>query len=622
MTVITSESAHVSLLPLSLHLVVTIVDDIAFFRATHTFWNNSSHDLDRAAFTFPLPAGCAVSDFGCDFGHRGRFRSITSKVQAREDARFAFEQSAQAKRPTGLLEQNSTEVFTATIGNIAGHARLRTYLTYFGYLRSTLLQKGSTSRDLTLTIPSSIAKRYGVPPPQFQGSGQALRPFLTEYNIHVYHLAQPTFTSNKKIRWEWDSSGGSWLVNYVRMHSPPGDFELCIRTASSSGEGQAFFEATNGTLGHQFAMMITIPPKQIANTKPRAEESDIIFLADRSGSMQDKIGALKKAMNVFLKGLPTERRFNIWCFGSSNNSMWRTSVEYNAQTLKAAENEVSSWSANMGGTELLEALRALDRSLSSTSMVDIIVLTDGQVWDLDSTVGFVKERTEATRGRMRFFALGIGTEVSHGLVEGIAKYGGGYSEVIQGTNPTIYAERLNAMLGAAKVNHISSIQVEVDGRLLSQSTNAFEVVEWNHDGDPIPPATLSSPADLSKIGGFTRTRLFLMYDAVSSPLIDTTPREVCIKEVDPLGFESSIARIQVIRMPNDGVANFIHKAAARALLGDLEFRESWIQMHPGAPDAGSHQEISLTRRHGVHLGCTWGLVSKWTSFFIQVGSGR
>jgi hypothetical protein len=57
----------------------------------------------------------------------------------------------------------------------------------------------------------------------------------------------------------------------------------------------------------------------------------------------------------------------------------------------------------------------------------LILLTDGEVWDIEN---IVKETRNQTQEKVRFFALGIGDAISHALVEGIGRHGGGFAEVV------------------------------------------------------------------------------------------------------------------------------------------------------------------------------------------------
>jgi hypothetical protein len=168
-------------------------------------------------------------------------------------------------------------------------------------------------------------------------------------------------------------------------------------------------------------------------------------------------------MAFFLNGIPPGRKFNIWCFGSGHTSLWRSSQDYSDQTLEAALTYVKwQFCANMGGTELLNALEQIVEARDQSRMADIVVLTDGEVWGLDQTIDFVQQTRIKTEGMVRFFALGVGNAVSHELVEGIAKAGGGYAEVIPAASQGGWEDRVVAMLRAALKGHIGPLRIEFD----------------------------------------------------------------------------------------------------------------------------------------------------------------
>jgi hypothetical protein len=85
-----------------------------------------------------------------------------------------------------------------------------------------------------------------------------------------------------------------------------------------------------------------------------------------------------------------------------------------------------------------------------------------------------------------------------------------------------------------------------------------------------------------------------------------------IKATAP-GGDEVVTRVPVktLRMSD----STIHKLGARALLGDLERGQSWIQLNPRSPSRHTPEEEKITRRDGERLGCKWSLVSKWTSFY-------
>jgi hypothetical protein len=61
----------------------------------------------------------------------------------------------------------------------------------------------------------------------------------------------------------------------------------------------------------------------------------------------------------------------------------------------------------------------------------IILVTDGEVYNTSSIIGSIaKERSKHLLNPLRVFSPGIGNSVSHHLVEGIARAGGGYSQLV------------------------------------------------------------------------------------------------------------------------------------------------------------------------------------------------
>ncbi len=77
--------------------------------------------------------------------------------------------------------------------------------------------------------------------------------------------------------------------------------------------------------------------------------------------------------------------------------------------------------ADLGGTEILPAIKStIERRLTDLNL-EIMVLTDGQV-NLDVLFRYVEKETE--EGDVRLFSLGIGRrDLSHALVDGLARVG-------------------------------------------------------------------------------------------------------------------------------------------------------------------------------------------------------
>jgi hypothetical protein len=453
--------------PLSVAVDASIVQDTARVAVTQRFRNDSSIPIKEAAFTFPLPAGCTVTDFSCRIGTN---KIIRGTVKPREEAREAFQNHIRNHdTAAGLLEQDTSEIFTTTLGNIPEGTEVRVNLTYITILKHRFADGRNAT---TLTLPTSIAPRYGNAPEEYNNAAAVNVAQGLTLDIEVIEsetiasIASPShaivFERRRGPRHAEsfaDLAGDDHRSHVetasVKLASGPifldKDFVLdIVTTPDDKAENPQAWLEEHPTLPNHKALMLTLPPKVLARNARPMQRSEILFLADCSGSMSDKIASLKSAMQFFLKGIPEGRKFNIWCFGTSYTSWQPHSVDYTEETLRSALAWVdNNFGAHMGGTELLPAIQAIVAARARDLMADIIVLTDGETWRLDETLGYVEKTRQLGEGRVRFFALGIGRAVSHALVDGIAKAGGGYAEVVQEASQGGWEDRLVSMAQAA-----------------------------------------------------------------------------------------------------------------------------------------------------------------------------
>ncbi|KXH43872.1 von Willebrand domain-containing protein [Colletotrichum salicis] len=187
------------------------------------------------------------------------------------------------------------------------------------------------------------------------------------------------------------------------------------------------------------ALMINLKPAEVFMAG-RLENFDgeIIFLLDRSGSMdwntarnkRTKMSTLRESMPLSLASLPTTCHLNIVSFGNNAEFLWERSQPYNQNTLDDARSYVRGLEANLGGTELLHALRKVVESKRHTeSSTQIVIVTDGEV-ALEEVLTFVWETRQKLGDSIRFFALGIGERVPHRIINRIGEFGRGYGDLM------------------------------------------------------------------------------------------------------------------------------------------------------------------------------------------------
>ncbi|KAJ3575800.1 hypothetical protein NPX13_g3910 [Xylaria arbuscula] len=586
-----------SILPAAcVSLAGRIAGDIAEVTVRQLFWNDSDTPIKQGSYTFPMPAGCTITSFSCRLGND---RKLVAKAFPREQAQDIFRSAVAAHRYAALLEQNTPEIFTSALGNIPADTRVKIEITYV-----TLLKPMATvdSNIVSLTIPTYLADRYGKRPESLKGIGLGSQSDEVLLRIEVIDidrscsissdshevLVNRITSSSSALCSEGINAQESTVVTLKEnRHWFDTDFVLSIETALKNGAKcpRALLEV-HPSLPNQAAMIINIPPTVIESDAAIADSGEVIFLIDRSGSMDDKMENLKSAMYSLLKAIPSGRHFNIWSFGSTYHSLWPCSQTWSETTLKAALKHVHDhFIANMEGTELISALKAVISSRVPTIPCDIIVVTDGEVWHLEETLTIVDQANSLSGGAMRFFSLGIGAHVSHALVDGIARRGGGSSEVIPQAGRHGWNDRVVAILRKALTVH-GELELSLGGI-----------------------KAVTSPSDFKSIKPLQASRVFLLLQQSEIPG-DQSDLALTIS----IG-KQIIEKIGITKLTKPDT--IIHKLSARAILQDLEL-ESDYSAFSQRPDLcqGVSYHIPTGATFAETLACKYSLASKWTSLCL------
>ncbi|KAH6850635.1 von Willebrand factor type A domain-containing protein [Chaetomium sp. MPI-CAGE-AT-0009] len=606
--------------PLSVTVDASIVQDTARVTVTQLFWNDSGVPIKEAAFTFPLATGCTVTDFSCRIGTS---KVIKGAVKPKEEAREAFRNHIRDRETAaGLLEQDTPEIFTTTLGNVPEKTKVKVELTYITVLKHVFA--GSSTTIISLTLPTSIAPRYGDVPEEYndaattnvpQGLTLEVEIVESERIISIVSTTHAITVTRRRgarsaqsfadLAGEGDHSNvetASVTLESGRLFLEK-DFVLDIMTTPDDNwndeNPQAWLEE-HPTIPDHKTLMLTLPYGFLARNAPPMQRSEILFLADCSGSMWDKIKPLRSAMQFFLKGIPEGRKFNIWRFGTNHAAWQPRSVDYTKEALDSALSWVqTTMNSDMGGTELLPAVQAIVAAREKALMTDVIVLTDGQTWRLEQTLDFIQKTRGLTEGRVRFFALGIGKAVSHSLVDGIAKAGGGYAEVVQEASQGGWEDRVVSMAKAALTSaHLGPLHLAFDIQDETGNMRSSTLADAKR-----------SPADTSALNPFDRSRIYFHLDCLKNcESIKSVRVEV---QAD---HDTKTLNIPVIIL--DKRDTTLHKLAARAMLDDLERGRSHIHLGSNRAPEGSWEETIMVRKEAEKMACKWSLVSKWTSFFL------
>ncbi|ERF76411.1 hypothetical protein EPUS_06969 [Endocarpon pusillum Z07020] len=608
---------------------------------TQSFMNYSNIPIKQANYSFPLYDGSIVVAFRC---YIGEDTVLVGKIKSKEEAETEFCEAVRRRRATALLQEHTPETFEINLGLIPAQTKVKAEVTYINELKADLGGDG-----VLVTIPTSVAARYGSPPEGYDGkpvtnasvrtTESGLRIQVEVYApVPIRKLECRTHPISVELGAEGhatpaDSFGDLSPGSNVRGFNPnkaratltdqnaslSRDFVLLILTSSPGPFPSRAFVEPHPDRPHRLAMMVTINPYDFfaAHLSSTAFKREIIFLADRSGSMTNKIGALKIAMRVFLKSLPQDCHFNICSFGSTWSSLWPCSREYSHETLDLAERHIAmSFESNMGGTELLPALQGIVRECMTLGNrnTEIIVLTDGEVWETEETIDFVRSTRTHSSDKVRFFALGIGDTVSHRLVEGIGRQGGGFAEVVAVDAAARWESRVIRMLKGALTPPRWQCKVRSKDTFGNFTPLGAGEAATRRDAEGITeagiqqPDCVQAPFRIPSLHAFSRYSVYFLLD-------EQTMSD--LSNINVLGITSTGEEISVdVQVERVASATTIHSLAAKALMNDLETGQSWLH----AKDLGTFNNIhpdeveEIVRHQAETYGKEWGITGKWTSF--------
>lgn len=630
-----------------------------------TFGNTKKDAIPQARYTFPLYDGVAVSNYTITYGET----TLRGVVQQKDVAKKTYDAAVERGETAGLLEALPAGTFGVTIGNIPPQTDVHVEIVYCGELKHDAAIDG-----LRYVLPTSIAPRYGDYPGALVQStansngGIGITVDVDMDQSAIRKLQSPshpvavsmgaTSLDDAKSTFAPSKASVSLALGTTELD---GDFVLQLLIDDISKP--RILVEKHPELSNRAIMATLVPKFNLQTSLP-----EIVFIADQSGSMQGpKNVALVAALKIFIKSLPIGVRFNICAFGSSYKTLWPKSQAYNEANMKAAIDFVSSFSASYGGTELLKPVQAAFEHMLGDMPMEVMLLTDGEIWGEQELFGFINTQITDNGTNARVFALGIGNDVSHTLVEGVARAGNGFAQFVTQEEET--DQKVVRMLKGALYPHLTDRTMEVhyknketvdttdgddfelvekvDYRLklgglnpdVSESTGSkpktMSFFDDSADLDkPIQPKNidryahlpkfampkiLQAPSEIPPLFPFNRTTVYLLLgpDAPQEPVSSITIR--ANSPQGPLELNVSVSE-------NEVVSTTIHQLAARKAVQELEEGRGWLQnakigLGPLVKEGYKSRFDELVEREAVRLGETFQVAGKWTSFVAVQADG-
>ncbi|KAJ7619461.1 von Willebrand factor type A domain-containing protein, partial [Roridomyces roridus] len=648
-----SERRVRSTLPLlNVRVDASIKEVAAQVKLVQTFGNDANHPIE-AFYSFPIPARAAVCSFAMIKQDGTR---VNGRVQERGEARRTYTNAIRQGQQASLVEQQHPDVFHIAVGNIPSKEQVKVELVY-----ATELAEDEENDSIRFHLPTCIGTRYGQTPKLMLSfiRNPFSNPFYTSNNafldlsVRVETIAPiskigcPSHTVSTELGPDPTLPNFKQLPfsHYARVSlssesALDKDFVLAIKSAGlDAPRCVAEVHPSHDTV----AVGLTLVPRF---TLPDIARQEYIILVDRSGSMEGaRMTAARRALVVMLHSLPVKDcLFQIMSFGAGCSALWaRGSKPYNQEMLDKATAHVDGMRANYGGTEMRNALQQCFAAQTSGRPTSVLVLTDGEAWDLEAVLDTVKNAVAAAPddAPLRVSVLGIGDVVSTAMCEGIARVGNGAC-VIVGENETSFTGKIARLLKAAKTPLVSNISVDwgrpVDAVKIPESEE-FEMVDKEHKASlnifdesvdptrtdevqvpsappivlPPPSAVQQSPFKIRNLFPGTRLNICaILQGTVPSRQI---PDSVVLRGSTPDGATIELPiPITPSRLPEDpSIPPAIHALAARKIIQDLEDRQH--ELIPSIENPDDTDLLARTVKASViRMGTTYSIASSHTSF--------
>lgn len=388
------------------------------------------------SYNFPVPTSGAVVRFKITFEDQ---RVIESKCFPASQAKEKYEQALKDKSlpKVALVTNQSDDIFSVFVGNFDHDTTFEVETEYVCSLEYDTQYSG-----LRFSIPFTLFPRYGEFLLQDISGHSETSLNNPEHGIFVSveYVGDENFQSLSCV-----SHKEAQMVGYKTTYSNENpnleiDFVTILKLKNQTTISAVYEPiASNGidlpTPALKNVLEINFNSYQLPELiVPSSAEKEIIFIIDRSGSMHGNIQTLKAAMRLFVSSFPNNSTtiFNIISFGSDFEMLWPNSKPLNAESFDEVQNLIDSIDANMGGTEILDPIKKAVKSRRTgiNTETEIVLLTDGEVFNINEIREFIQMTQQEKSSSIRFFSLGIGDYVSHALLDAIAEAGKGCKQTV------------------------------------------------------------------------------------------------------------------------------------------------------------------------------------------------
>lgn len=387
------------------------VDGVLFTVNLRQTWRHAGTRPLEVIYTFPLPAQAVLLSFASTRGGDRLEGVILPRAQAEDRYEGAL---ARGDAPA-LLEVGPDGLHTVNIGNLLPGESVVLELQFTQLLR---FEHGR----LRLVVPTTIAPRYGKPESSgLQAHQTPVSSLTAEYPLSMALTIAGSLAASRiectTHRHQLARSHGT-----ARLELMPGArMDRDVVVVLTPPETRPGLLVTGRD-------PLALRPRQVALAafelprRPSNRPLSLKLLVDCSGSMAgDSIDSAKAALRAVADLLGADDEVSLLRFGTTVQTAL-SPAPCTSAILKDLRQHIDATSACLGGTEMETALRATLTLDHRHEQSDLLLITDGQVWQSEAVAD------AARRSGQRVFAIGVGTAPAEGALRAIASGSGGACE--------------------------------------------------------------------------------------------------------------------------------------------------------------------------------------------------
>jgi len=384
-------------------------DLLAEVSVSQTYRNDERVNIE-AVYTFPLPLDAVLLDLEIDIGGRVLKGIVVGKQAAEEQ----YEEAVEGGDAAVMLEAIEPGLYTMNVGNLLPQESVKITFSY------AMLYRWTGDR-LRFFLPTTIAPRFGASPHLPHQAPEASLEVENQFSLRVEvfgALRDAQFLCPSHAVELRTSPEKAVLTLQQTKAVMDRDFILNVRAPQAT---RSF--VLSGRDGDGMTAIASFQPFFPGLQQPRPLSLAIVI--DCSGSMQgDSIAQAKQALDGILESLQPEDRVTVIAFGNSTKALSKQLLPCNKTNIAKGRRFATSLEADMGGTEIGEALRDAYSTLRGTTSADVFLVTDGEVAEWQPIVD------DAKNSGHRIFTVGVGSAVSEAFMRGLAAATGGECELV------------------------------------------------------------------------------------------------------------------------------------------------------------------------------------------------